>query len=55
MMWCGGIHIPCSLFLIGLLPRNKEMYSIMTMSIAMMMNLLNGIMVIRNARSKKQK
>ena len=31
------------------------MYDIVTMSIAMMMNLLNGIMIILDEKLKKQK
>ena len=52
-MWCGGTDILCSLSLIGLLPKNKQKYGMMTTIIVTMMRLLNGAMVIKNERPKK--
>ena len=46
-------HGHWSIFLIGLLPKNKYNYGMMTIIIETMIDLLNGIMVIKNARSKK--
>ena len=52
----GKVFFICSMFLIGLWHNNKLKHGMMTVNIMMiMMRLLSGMMVIKNARLRKQK
>ena len=51
----GETRILCSLFLIGLLPNDKQMYGLVMIIGVMMMRLLNGTMVTKNGRHRKHK
>ena len=45
----------CNMFLIGSLLNNRLKYGTMMIIIAIMINLFNGMTVVKNASPKKQK